>query len=160
MKYSAEAAAYKPIIRNSGKYIDIDEAIANAKAVAKKEFDGTDLIKAEQGREIGGVMHCFTEDWDIAKACLDENFMISISGIVTFKNAKIVQEVASKVPLDRLLIETDSPYLAPMPHRGKSNHPAFVKYVAEYIANLRGIPYQTLADATTANFYRLFGIHR
>ena len=122
--------------------------------------DTIDLIKAEHARDIGGVMHCFTEDWDIAKACLDENFMISISGIVTFKNAKIVQEVASKVPLDRLLIETDSPYLAPMPHRGKSNHPAFVKYVAEYIANLRGIPYQTLADATTANFYRLFGIHR
>ncbi|BEV73465.1 MULTISPECIES: TatD family hydrolase [unclassified Paludibacterium] len=114
------------------------------------------LLEEEQAGECGGVMHCFTEDWASARRALDLGMYISISGIVTFKNAAQVQEVASKVPLDRLLVETDSPYLAPVPHRGKQNQPAYVRHVAEFIAALRGVPYETLARATSENFFRLF----
>lgn len=115
------------------------------------------LMGEEKADEIGGVMHCFAEDWDIAQRALDLNFYISLSGIVTFKNATQLQEVAKKVPLERLLIETDSPYLAPVPFRGKQNHPALVKYVAMTLASLRGIGYEEVAAQTTENFYRLFG---
>ncbi len=114
------------------------------------------ILKEEQAETCSGVMHCFTEDWETAKAALDLGFYISISGIVTFKNAPLVQETASKVPLDRLLIETDAPYLAPVPHRGIRNEPAFVPYTAAFIANLRGISVAELADATTNNFFNLF----
>ena len=114
------------------------------------------ILRSEEAREIGGVMHCFTEDWETAKQALDINFYISFSGIVTFKNATDLQEVAKKVPLERMLIETDSPYLAPMPHRGKTNQPAYVKHVAEFLAELRGIPFEALAEQTTRNFYELF----
>lgn len=114
------------------------------------------ILKEEQANLVGGVMHCFTEDWEIAKKALDIGFMISLSGIVSFKNASIVHEVAQKTPLDRLLIETDSPYLAPVPHRGKSNHPAWVKYVAIAIANLRQMPATEIASVTTDNFKRVF----
>ena len=101
-------------------------------------------------------MHCFAEDWETAQQALALGFYISISGIVTFKNALALQEVAQKVPLDRLLIETDSPYLTPVPFRGKSNQPAYVRYVAEKIAELRGITLNEVADRTTANFFQLF----
>jgi TatD DNase family protein len=101
-------------------------------------------------------MHCFTEDWDNARRALDLGMHISISGIVTFKNAAQVQDVARKVPLDRLLVETDSPYLAPVPHRGKQNQPGYVRHVAEFIAAQRGIPFDELAAATSENFFRLF----
>ncbi len=114
------------------------------------------ILKEENASAVGGVMHCFTEDWDTASAALDLNFYISISGIVTFKNAAEVQEVAKKIPLDRMLIETDSPYLAPVPHRGKSNEPAYVRYVAEFIADLRGISVVELAERTTENFFTCF----
>ncbi len=114
------------------------------------------LMAEEDASTIGGVMHCFSESWDIAKRVLDMNFYISFSGIVTFKNATILHDVAKRVPLDRMLIETDSPYLAPVPFRGKQNHPALVKHVAEYISQLRGINFEALAAATTANFYRCF----
>ncbi len=114
------------------------------------------LLKSEKANEIGGVMHCFTEDWDTAKSALDLNFYISFSGIVTFKNAVDLQDVAKKVPLDRILIETDAPFLAPIPYRGKINQPAYVKQVAEFMANLRGISFEALAKATTQNFYTLF----
>ena len=114
------------------------------------------LLKEEQAIDVGGVMHCFTEDWETAKLALDIGFMISLSGIVSFKNAHLVHEVAQKTPLDRLLIETDSPYLAPVPHRGKSNHPAWVKYVALAIADLRQMQACDLAKATTENFKRVF----
>lgn len=107
-------------------------------------------------KAIGGVMHCFTEDWEMAKKALDLGFYISISGIVTFKNAAQVQDVATKVPLDRLLIETDCPYLAPMPFRGKTNYPQYVKYVAMKIAELRGIEFAEVAKQSTQNFYDLF----
>lgn len=118
--------------------------------------DTLTILRQEKADEIGGVMHCFTEHWDMAKAAMDLNFYISISGIVTFKKAEQVQEVAKQVPLDRLLVETDSPYLAPVPYRGKSNVPTYVREVAEYIADLRGISFEALAQATTENFQRLF----
>jgi len=114
-------------------------------------------IMAEEGAaEIGGVMHCFTETLDVALAAIDMNFYISFSGIVTFKNAHIIKEVAKKIPLERMLIETDSPYLAPMPFRGKLNQPAYVKHVAEEIANLRGISAAEVGQVTSNNFNTLF----
>ncbi|CAM2898843.1 TatD family hydrolase [Legionella worsleiensis] len=116
------------------------------------------LMEEEKANEIGGVMHCFAEDIDIAKRAIDLNFYISFSGIVTFKNATALQEVAKQIPLDRILIETDSPYLAPVPFRGKQNHPALVKYVAETLANLRGTDFETIARSTSENFYRCFKI--
>lgn len=118
--------------------------------------DTMDTLRDHQARDAGGVMHCFAENWDIAKQALDIGFYVSFSGIVTFKNAKDVQDAALKVPLDRLLVETDAPYLAPMPHRGKMNEPAYVRHTAEFIAQLRGISLESLAEATTDNFYRLF----
>lgn len=114
-------------------------------------------LMAEEGAgQVGGILHCFTETWDVAEAALDLGFHISLSGIVTFKNALIVKEVARRAPLDRLLVETDAPYLAPVPYRGKLNQPGYVRYVAEEIARLRGISYDELAAATTENFFRLF----
>lgn len=118
--------------------------------------DTIQILREEKASEIGGVMHCFTEDWETAKHALDLNFYISFSGIVTFKNATELQEVAKKVPLDRMLLETDSPYLAPIPHRGKPNEPAFVMHVAEFVAQLRGIHFETVAEQTTNNFFNLF----
>ncbi len=120
--------------------------------------DTLKLLQEEEAKAIGGVMHCFTEDWDIAERALAMNFYISLSGIVTFKNATVVQEVAKKVPLDRLLIETDSPYLAPVPFRGKQNHPALVKQVALAISELRQVSYEEIARHTTNNFYRCFNL--
>jgi TatD DNase family protein len=118
--------------------------------------DTLKLMAEEGAATAGGVMHCFTESWEVAEAALDMGFYISFSGIVTFKSAKELKEAARRVPLNRLLIETDSPYLAPVPHRGKRNEPAFVRHVAEEIANLRGIPLAELETATTANFRALF----
>jgi TatD DNase family protein len=115
------------------------------------------ILAEERGGEAGGVFHCFTETVEVAKAALDLGFHISLSGIVTFKNALQIKELASFVPLDRLLVETDAPYLAPVPYRGKQNHPALVRYVAEEVARLRGISPEQLASATTDNFFRLFG---
>lgn len=112
----------------------------------------------ERASEPGGVMHCFTEPWAVAEQALAQNFYISLSGIVTFKSATDVQDVARRVPLDRLLIETDSPYLAPVPYRGKPNEPAYVSYVGRFIAQQRDIPATALAAATTENFFRLFKI--
>jgi len=114
------------------------------------------IMREEQAGEAGGVMHCFTESWDVAKAALDLGFYISFSGIVTFRTAESLREVAKRVPADRLLIETDAPYLAPVPHRGKTNEPAFVTHVAQCIAELRQIELQRLAELTTGNFFRLF----
>jgi len=116
------------------------------------------IMRDERAGEAGGVMHCFTETWEVAQAAMDQGFHISFSGIVTFKNAKMVQDVARRVPLDRMLIETDSPYLAPVPYRGKTNQPAYVRYVGEEIARLRQVPVEDVAAATSANFFRLFGV--
>jgi len=119
------------------------------------------LMKEEGAAQAGGVMHCFTESQAVADAAIDMNFYISFSGIVTFKNAKEIHEVARTIPLDRLLIETDSPYLAPVPHRGKLNDPSKVIHVAERIADLRGMTVAEVATASTENFFRLFnGITR
>lgn len=120
--------------------------------------DTLKVMKEENAHLIGGVMHCFAEDLSIAKKAMDMNFYISMSGIVTFKNAAVLHEVARKIPIDRMLIETDSPWLAPVPFRGKQNHPALVKYVALAIAELRQIGYVDLARQTTANFKRCFKI--
>ena len=121
--------------------------------------DDTIAIMREEGAgEAGGVMHCFTENWEIAQAALEQGFHISFSGIVTFKNAQALKEVARQVPIERMLIETDSPYLAPVPYRGKTNQPAYVRYVAEEIARLRGVSVEEVASATSANFFRLFGV--
>ena len=114
------------------------------------------VMRDEAADQIGGVMHCFTEDWETAKQALDLNFYISFSGIVTFANAKELKQVATRVPLDRLLVETDSPYLAPVPYRGKPNQPAYVRHVAQHIAELRGESLETIAEASTANFFTLF----
>jgi TatD DNase family protein len=116
-------------------------------------------IMREEGAEtVGGVMHCFTETQEVAEKALDLGFYISFSGIVTFKNAHQVRQVAKEIPLERILVETDSPYLAPVPHRGKVNEPAFVRYVASEIASLKGIDLEVVARATTENFCRLFGV--
>ena len=114
------------------------------------------LMKEEGAATVGGVMHCFTEDWEVASSAMEMGFYISFSGIVTFKNAKTLKDVARRVPLDRMLVETDSPYLAPAPHRGKVNQPGYVRHVAEEIAALKGLPVSQIADATTLNFHRLF----
>jgi TatD DNase family protein len=120
--------------------------------------DTLEIMREEGARDAGGVMHCFTETWDVARAALDLGFHISMSGIVTFKNAQELKDVARRVPLDRLLIETDAPYLAPVPFRGKRNQPAYVAHVAAEVARLRGRPLEEIASATSANFFRLFGI--
>lgn len=118
--------------------------------------DTIGILREEQAEAAGGVMHCFTEGREVAQAALDLGFYISFSGIVTFRNAVELKAVAQYVPLDRLLIETDAPYLAPMPHRGKLNQPAWVVHVAEEIARLREEPLERIATATTDNFFRLF----
>jgi len=118
--------------------------------------DTLSILRDEGAEEVGGVIHCFTEDWEFAQKALDLNFYISFSGIVTFKNATAIKEVAKKVPADRFLIETDSPYLAPVPFRGRPNYPTYVRYVAEQIAELRGTSVNKIADLSTKNFYDLF----
>ncbi|MEW6331151.1 MAG: TatD family hydrolase [Pseudomonadota bacterium] len=114
------------------------------------------IMREEGAGEVGGVMHCFTESWEVARAALDQNFHISFSGIVTFRNAEALREVAKQVPPDRLLVETDAPYLAPVPFRGKTNEPAFVKHVAECLATLRNAAFDDIAAQTTKNFFALF----
>ncbi len=114
------------------------------------------LMREEGAAKIGGVMHCFTETAEVAQAAMDMNFLISFSGIVTFKNALALKAVARQVPLDRMLIETDSPYLAPVPYRGKTNQPAYVRFVAEEIGRLKNVPAEMLGRATTDNFFSLF----
>jgi len=120
--------------------------------------DTLQCIAEYGGHENGGVLHCFTESWDMAKAALDLNFHISFSGIITFRNADELREVVKKVPLDRMLVETDSPWLAPVPYRGKPNRPAYVVEVAEVIAEVKGLDFETVAVETSKNFSRLFGV--
>jgi TatD DNase family protein len=120
--------------------------------------DTIGILRDEGADAVGGVLHCFTETWEMAEQGLDLGFYVSFSGIVTFKNAAALREVARQVPLDRLLIETDSPYLAPVPYRGKTNEPRLVSHVASCIAELREMPVAELAAATSANYFRLFGV--
>jgi TatD DNase family protein len=114
------------------------------------------VLQEEGAESVGGVMHCFTESWETARAALDLGFYISFSGIITFRNAESLRAVASKVPSDRLLVETDAPYLAPVPFRGRTNEPAYVRHVAMELAKLRGISLEELASCTTQNFFALF----
>jgi TatD DNase family protein len=118
--------------------------------------DTLSMLQNEKASEIGGVMHCFSESWEVAKQALDLGFYISFSGIVTFRSADTLRDVARRVPADRLLVETDAPYLAPVPHRGKTNEPAYVRHVAECVAELRSLDPVALAELSTANFFRLF----
>jgi len=117
------------------------------------------ILKEEGADEVGGIMHCFVEDIETAKQAMEIGFYISFSGIVTFKNATELKEVAQQVPLDRILVETDSPYLAPVPYRGKTNQPGYTRYVVEEIAKLRERPFEEVAQATTDNFNRLFKLN-
>jgi len=134
--------------RESGKPLIVHTRDASA--------DTLSIMAEEKADLVGGVMHCFTETWEVAEAALALGFYISFSGIVTFKNAQQLKEVAQRVPMDRILIETDSPYLAPVPYRGKLNQPAYVKHVAEELAKLRGISLDEVGQRTTENFERLF----
>ena len=140
--------------------VHIRAAIESGKPLVVHNRDATaDTLRVmaeERAGQVGGILHCFTESWEVAEAALDLGFHISLSGIVTFKNALVVKEVARRIPPDHLLIETDAPYLAPVPYRGKLNQPGYVRYVAEEIAKLRGIPCEEVASATTENFFRLF----
>jgi TatD DNase family protein len=117
------------------------------------------ILREERAEAVGGVLHCFTETWDMARAALDMGFYISFSGIVTFRTANDLRDVARRVPADRLLVETDAPYLSPVPYRGKPNHPARVRQVAECVAEVRGEPFDRLVAQTTENFFELFGRH-
>lgn len=140
--------------------VHIRAALATARPLVvhtrSASADTLQLLREEGAERVGGVFHCFTETAEVARAALDLGFHISFSGIVTFRNAAELRDVARWVPLDRLLIETDSPYLAPVPYRGKPNEPAYVRFVGEAIAKERGIDVATLAEATSANFERLF----
>jgi TatD DNase family protein len=135
-----------------GKKIGLPVVVHTREARA----DTLAIIKEHGSLEHSGVLHCFTEDWAMAKAALDLNFYVSISGIVTFKNAEQIRDVVRNMPLDRLLVETDSPYLAPVPYRGKPNEPKYVLEVAQFVADLRGMHLDDFAAHTTENFYRLF----
>lgn len=136
--------------RQAGKPLVVHTRAASADTIR--------LLREEGADTCGGVLHCFTEDWETAKAGLDLGFYISFSGIVTFRNAGPLREVAARVPIERLLIETDSPYLAPVPFRGKTNEPAFVRHVAEGIAKVKDLPLEIVGEKTTANYLKLFRI--
>ncbi|PKH04054.1 metal-dependent hydrolase [Psychromonas sp. MB-3u-54] len=115
-----------------------------------------EILRSEGAEQVGGVLHCFTESLEMAQAAMEMGFYISVSGIVTFKNAKELQAVIKEIPLERLLVETDAPYLAPVPHRGQENEPAYTRDVAQFVATLKGVTLEELAAVTTANFFRLF----
>lgn len=136
------------------KKVKLPIVIHNRDATA----DVVEILKEEGASEVGGIMHCFTGSYEVAKQCMDMNFYISFGGPVTFKNAKVPKEVATKIPLDRLLVETDCPYLTPHPFRGKRNEPSYVKLVAEQIAELKGITFEELAQQTSDNARKLFDI--
>lgn len=157
--YEPEAAA----LQRQSFRLHLDAAKASGKPVIvhtrAARADTLELL-GEAALPQAGVLHCFTEDWEMAKAALDLGFYISLSGIVTFRNADALRDVARRVPADRLLVETDSPYLAPIPYRGKPNLPQYVREVAEFLAQLRGVDFEVLAEQTTNNFKRLFPLAR
>lgn len=140
------------------KHIKVAKALKKPLIIHTRaaQQDTLDLLISEGADEVGGILHCFTEGWDMAKQAIDLGFYISFSGIVTFKNASALREVAKLVPDDRILIETDAPYLAPVPYRGKENQPAYVVEVAKHLASIRGQSVETIAQLTTNNFTRLF----
>jgi TatD DNase family protein len=137
------------------KKVKLPIVIHNREATA----DIIEILKEENAAEVGGIMHCYSGSVEVAKQCLDMNFYISLGGPVTFKNAKKPKEVAREIPVDRLLIETDCPYLAPHPYRGQRNEPSYVKLVAEQIAEIKGVTYEEIARATSDNAKKVFGIN-
>lgn len=140
------------------KHLEMSKDLAKPAVVHTRDAreDTLALINEHADLDVAGVLHCFTESWDMAKAALDLNFYISFSGIITFKNANDLREVVKQVPLDRLLIETDSPYLAPVPYRGKKNEPKYVVEVAQCVAELKGVSVDKAAEITSNNFHNLF----
>lgn len=145
-------------LRSFAMHLDVAKQLGLPAIVHTRDArdDTLDTIRMHGCLEAKGVLHCFTESWEMARAALDMNYYISLSGIVTFKNADELREVAKKIPAERLLVETDSPYLAPVPHRGRSNQPKYVKAVAEFVAELRGVSFEELAAQTSENFFTLF----
>ena len=139
-------------------HIDLAKRLGKTLQIHDREAhdDVLRILEEEGARDVGGVMHCFTESAQVAEAAMGLGFLISFSGIVTFRNAAALKEVARQVPLERMLVETDSPYLAPVPHRGRTNEPSFVRHVAEEIARLKDVPLEAVAEATTRNFFGLF----
>lgn len=156
--YSAENKSLQQAV--FAKQIDIANQLHKPVIVHTRSAreDTIALLKQHHAEKCGGVLHCFTENWEMAKQALDLGFYISISGIVTFKNAEDLREVVRKIPSDRLLVETDSPYLAPVPYRSKQNQPAYVREVCEYVATLKGVSLEDCAQITTRNFEQLFKI--
>ena len=156
--YSAENKAAQQAVFAS--QIDVAKQLNKPVIIHTREAreDTIRLLRDNQAEKCGGVLHCFTENYDMAKQALDLGFYISISGIITFKNAEELRDVVRKLPLDRLLVETDSPYLAPVPYRGKQNPPAYTREVCEYVAALKGVSVEEMAQITTQNFERLFKI--
>ena len=157
--YEPEAAA----LQQASFALHLQAAKITGKPVivhAREARADTLTLLREAALPQAGVLHCFTEDWEMARAALDLGFYISLSGIVTFRNAEALRDVARQIPSDRLLVETDAPYLAPVPHRGKPNLPQYVREVAEYLAVLRGVSYETLVEQTGENFFRLFPLAR
>lgn len=140
------------------RHIDAAKAVDMPLIIHTREAanDTISTLQSNGAENCGGVIHCFAEDWEFATKALDLGFYISFSGIVTFKSAKAIQDVAKRMPLDRMLVETDSPYLAPVPFRGKTNEPAYTRFVAEHIAGLRGVSIEAIAEQTTENFFNLF----
>lgn len=156
--YSADT---KPVqIQSFIEHIEVANELNKPLVIHTRDArqDTLELLRKHKADSTIGVLHCFTENWEMAKAAIDMGFYISMSGIVTFKNAKELKDVAKQIPLDRLLVETDSPWLAPVPHRGKQNQPAYVRDVAQYVADLKQVPLETLAEATTNNFFDLFSL--
>ena len=156
--YSAENKASQQAVFAS--QIDVANQLNKPVIIHTRQAreDTIRLLRDNQAEKCGGVLHCFTENYEMAKQALDLGFYISISGIITFKNAEDLREVVRKLPLDRLLVETDSPYLAPVPYRGKQNQPAYTREVCEYVAALKGVSPEEMAQITTQNFERLFKI--
>lgn len=143
-----------------GQHIDVAKQVNKPLIIHTRDAveDTISIMDKHNAEQVGGVFHCFTEDLAMAQKGMERGFYISISGIVTFRNAAALREVVKQVPLDKLLVETDSPYLAPVPHRGKQNQPAYVRDVAEFVAELKGVSLEQLAQQTTANFFDLFSL--
>lgn len=156
LDYYYEHSPRTPQIKSFHRHIEASVDVDLPLVIHTRDADTDTIAVLDDHAQAKGVFHCFSGTLDLCKKALDHGFYISISGIVTFKKAENVHAVAKYVPLDRLLVETDAPYLAPIPHRGKRNEPTFVVHTAEAIADLRGIPLPTLAEATTANFFNLF----
>lgn len=156
--YVQDATTQKTQRESFAKHIDLSAELGKPLIVHTRDAreETIAVLQGERAERGGGVMHCFTETLDMAKAALDLGFYISFSGIITFKNAEEIREVCRYVPLDRILIETDSPYLAPVPYRGKINRPCYVQYVAEQVADAKDLTTEEIAKITSENFYQLF----